>query len=141
MTRAVCSVRLGLAGAVALLGTLPALADASPRQSLEVWSAVEGVAPSELVEDIRAMPLSAMAVNDQPYCASDTEISTTLSQDFGERPIETAGSQEAELWGSDIMGTWTLVAPRSDETSCIIASGVGYSEDLAVGDYFRIAGL
>ena len=69
------------------------------------------------------------------------EIATTLAQDFGESPVETAGAQGTELWGSEIMGTWTLVAPRSDETSCIIASGVGYSEDLAVGDYFRVAGL
>ncbi|RJL04087.1 hypothetical protein D3P06_09500 [Paracoccus aestuarii] len=136
MTRADRIVRLGLAGAVALLGTLPAAA-----QPVQAWSAMEGVEPATLLQDIRDMPLSEVAIDDQPYCADDFEIAFTLSHDFGEEPIETAGAQGTELWGSDLLGTWTLVAPRDNETSCIIASGVGYSDDEGVDTYFTVAGL
>lgn len=39
------------------------------------------------------------------------------------------------------MGTWTLVAPRADETSCIIASGIGFDAERDVETYYRTAGL
>ena len=51
------------------------------------------------------------------------------------------GVQGTQLWGSDQLGTWTLVAPRDDQTSCIIASGIGFSDDRSTQAYFQVAGL
>ena len=39
------------------------------------------------------------------------------------------------------MGTWTLVATRPDDTSCIIASGIGYDDRKAAEVYYTTAGL
>lgn len=140
MTRADPIIRLGLAGAMALLSVTPVLS-ASPQQPVEGWSAMEGITPAALLDQIDALPVSELAVDDQPYCASDDEIAATLRHDFAEQPIETAGAQGTELWGSDQLGTWTVVAPRDDDTSCIIASGIGYSDDRSAEAYYTVAGL
>lgn len=140
MTRADRITRLGIAGAVALLSVTPALS-ASPTQPIQGWSAMQGVTPAALVVDIRTMPVSEVATDDQPYCATDAEIAATLRQDFDEHPIELTGAQGTQLWGSDDLGTWTLVAPRDDQTSCIIASGIGFSDDHGAQAFFTVAGL
>ena len=141
MTRTDRIVRLGLAGAVAALAGLPAIAAPRADQRVQGWSAMEGTSPAALVHDIRDLPLSEVALDDQPYCATDTEIAATLSHDFGETPVDSDGAHGTELWGSDLMGTWTLVAPRDDATSCIIASGVGFDDQQAVQAYYTVAGL
>ncbi|WP_265501220.1 hypothetical protein [Paracoccus beibuensis] len=131
--------RLGLAGSVALLAAVPVSAATPTHQPVEAWSAMQGVAPAALLQDIEDMPLSDMAIDDQPYCASDAEIAQTLDHDFSERRVDAEGN--TELWGSDQMGTWTLVAAREDQTSCIIASGIGYTDRREAEVYFRTAGL
>ena len=102
-----------------------------------------GVPTADLLEDAQTMPLSEMAVGDQPYCAPDAEISRTLRHDFNEALVDTTGYQGmgTQLWGSDQMGTWTLVAPRADDTSCIIASGIGYAPDRGPDTFYSVAGL
>lgn len=131
--------RFGLAGSVALLAAAPVSAATRPEQPVQAWSAMQGVEPAVLLSDIQDMPLSEVAVDDQPYCASDAEIAQTLDHDFAERRVDTEG--QTELWGSDQMGTWTLVAAREDDTSCIIASGIGYDDERAAEVYYRTAGL
>ena len=140
MTRADRITRLGCAGVVALLSVTPALS-ASPNQPVQGWSAMQGIEPAALLEDIQSMPVSELAIDDQPYCAADAEIAATLEQDFAEHPVEMGGAQGTELWGSDQLGTWTLVAPRDDQTSCIIASGIGFSTDKTAEAYYTVAGL
>lgn len=133
--------RLGMVGSVALLTAMPALAATRPDQPVQAWSAIEGVPATALLERARDLPTSDMAVGDQPYCADNAEIHATLSGDFSEAPIDATQHPDAQLWGSDQMGTWTLVAPRSDDTSCIIASGIGFDADRDASIYYRTAGL
>lgn len=137
------TARLGLAGSAALLLALPTLALASNRadQPVESWSAMAGVEVATLLDQVDDLPLSELAIDDQPYCAADDEIAYTLSHDFAEIPVLTAGLGGTELWASDLMGTWTLVAPRADDTSCIIASGIGFDEDRDANVYYSSAGL
>ena len=132
---------LSAAAGVALLSVVPAVAAPRPDAPVEGWSAMRGVLPAAMLEHIDAMPLSEDAIADQPYCATDDEIQSTLTHDFSEELIVTAGFAATELWGSDQLGTWTLVAARADETSCIIASGTGFSDDRTPDVYFQTAGL
>lgn len=130
--------------AAAMLGFVSA-ADAAPRADakIEGWSAMENIPAAALLHLAQDMPLSEVAISDQPYCASDAEIAQTLNHDFNESLVDTSGHQGmgTELWGSDQMGTWTLVAARSDDTSCIIASGIGFSTDKDADAFYRVAGL
>lgn len=134
------TVRFVLAGSVAMLLSLPAQSATRPDQPTQAWSAMAGVAIPALLRQAQDLPTSDMAIGDQPYCAQDTEIHHILQQDFSEKPVDSA-HQGTELWGSDQMGTWTLVAPRPDETSCIIASGIGYKSGTDVEVYYETAGL
>lgn len=137
--------RLGLAGGLALAAAMPAHASARPDQPVRSWSAMTGVSVADLLRQAETLPLSdtpaGMAAGDQPYCAADTEIRQTLDQDFAESPVTGAAEGPAQLWGSDLMGTWTLVAARADDTSCIVASGIGYDAGRDAAEYFSSAGL
>lgn len=133
--------RFALAGSVALLTATSAFAATRPDQPVQGWSAMEGVAVTALLEQAQDMPTSDMAIGDQPYCASDGEIGQTLTHDFNEQRIEADASTGTELWGSEQMGTWTLVATRDDQTSCIIASGIGYQNDRDAEVYYEVSGL
>lgn len=133
--------RLTLAGSVALLTAFPALSATRPDQPVQGWSAMANVPTAALLKQAQNLPNSDMTVDDQPYCADDAEIHATLKQDFNEAPVDAGQHDGAELWGSAQMGTWTLVAPRADQTSCIIASGIGFNPGRDVEVYFRTAGL
>lgn len=104
------------------------------------WSAVSGMDPRAVREMARSLPLSDDATGDQPWCGRDTEIEATLNHDFDERKIAT-NMRDTALWGSQQMGTWTMVLERPDQTSCIIASGVGFSEQASPSAYFSQVGL
>lgn len=132
---------LMMAGSVALLIAAPAQSATRPDQPIQGWSAMDGVAAGALLKQARRMPTSDMALVDQPYCAENAEIHATLKQDFNESRVDASQHEGAELWGSDQMGTWTLVAPREDATSCIIASGIGFTSARDVELYYRTAGL
>lgn len=142
MTRTATRIaRLTMAGSVALLTAMPAISATRPDQPVQGWSAMAGVPVQTLLEQAQDMPTSDMAVGDQPYCASDDEIHQTLQHDFEEQPVDRQHHAETELWGSDQLGTWTLVAPRDDQTSCIIASGIGFDTAQDVDVYYTTAGL
>ncbi|GHG13434.1 MULTISPECIES: hypothetical protein [Paracoccus] len=134
-------VRLGVAGSVAALMAMPAISATRPDQPVQAWPAMAGVDTATLLEQAQDLPTSDMAVGDQPYCAADAEIQQTLRHDFNETPVPGDGHAATELWASDQMGTWTLVAPRRDDTSCIIASGIGYDQARDVDVYYQTAGL
>lgn len=141
MTRTDRIVRLGIAGSVALLSAMPALAASPSDPTVQVWSAMRGTEPAALLAAINSLPVSELAIDDQPYCAADGEIAATLEQDFSEHPVDLDNASGTELWGSDLMGTWTLVAPREDDTSCIIASGIGFTTDKTAEAFYTVAGL
>ncbi|MDO5647026.1 hypothetical protein [Paracoccus sp. (in: a-proteobacteria)] len=133
------TARMTLAAGMAAVLAAPAMA--SIDQPVQAWSAMSGTTPAALMAQAPAMPLSDDAIDDQPYCASDAEIAMTLRHDFAENPVDTQQVAGAELWGSDVLGTWTLVAERDNDTSCIIASGIGYQDERAVTDYYVVSGL
>ena len=132
---------LGMIGSVALLMAMPAQSAIRSDEPVQGWSAMEGVDVATLLQQAQDMPTSDMAVGDQPYCATDSEIHQTLTREFSEGRIDAERHAGTELWGSDQMGTWTLVAPRKDDTSCIIASGIGFDEGRDVEVYYTTAGL
>lgn len=110
--------------------------DAGPRG----WSAIADMDPRQVRDMARSLPISDDATGDQPWCDSDASIEAALSHDFGEERVA-AGAENTALWGSDIMGTWTMVLERSDATSCVIASGIGYDKDTSPRSYFINAGF
>lgn len=132
--------RLAMAGAVAMLMLTPAQAATRSDQPVQAWSAMDGIPVVALLEQAQDMPVSDLAIGDQPYCAEDAEIHQTLLHDFREQPVDTS-HEGTQLWGSDDTGTWTLVAPRADGTSCIIASGIGFKASADVEVYYKTAGL
>ena len=146
MTRIATRIaRVGMAGSVAALMAMPALSATRPWDAVvafvQAWPAMAGVETATLLEQAQDLPTSDMAVGDQPYCAADSEIHQTLQDDFNEAPVPGDGHAATELWASDQMGTWTLVAPRPDDTSCIIASGIGYDAARDPDVYYQTAGL
>lgn len=104
------------------------------------WSAVAGMDPREVRELARRLPLSENASGDQPWCDRDAAVESTLRHDFGEARVA-AGDRGTVLWGSALMGTWTVVLERPDATSCVIASGIGFSDGANPGLFFTRAGL
>ena len=129
--------------AAALVAAAPAHAVTRPDAPVQGWSAMAGLPVPDLLRQAQELPTSDMAVGDQPYCAADAEIEHTLDHDFSEALVDAGGHQGmgTELWGSDQLGTWTLVAARTDGISCIIASGTGYSAQAEAETYYTVAGL
>ncbi|WP_418024400.1 hypothetical protein ACNKFW_10865 [Paracoccus sp. TD-10] len=136
--------------AAALLAVLLALPGQSAQAAIQTreenlahprgWSAIAGMDPRAVREVARTLPLSEVAVEDQPWCARKAELEQTLRQDFGEARIAT-GTDGVTLWGSDLMGTWTVVFERPDATSCVIASGIGFSDATSPQVFFVKAGF
>ena len=104
------------------------------------WSAVQGMDPRAVRDMARDLPTSDQAAVDQPWCAPDAEIETSLRHDFEEERVASNG-QDTALWGSALMGTWTVVLERPDATSCVIASGIGFRDGTSPDAYFTRVGL
>ncbi|ABL70768.1 MULTISPECIES: hypothetical protein [Paracoccus] len=136
--------------APALLAVLLALPGQSAQASIQTreenmadprgWSAIAGMDPRAVREVARTLPLSEDAVDDQPWCEHKADLEQTLSHDFGEARIAT-GTDGVTLWGSDVLGTWTVVFERPDATSCVIASGIGFSDATSPQVFFVKAGF
>lgn len=114
-------------------------ADPAPR----AWSAMAGTDTASVIRMAATLPAGEQAGSDDPYCDVNDEIARTLSHDFGESIIDDSrvGGADTQLWGSPTMGTWTLVLARPDKVSCIVASGVGYADDVNPGVFYDRAGL
>ena len=138
MTRIAPTALLALALALPASAAITSREDnlAAPRG----WSAMAGMDPHAVAEMARSLPLSDQAAGDQPWCDHRAEVERTLTHDFGEEKIATA-ARGMVLWGSELMGTWTMVLDRADATSCVIASGIGYSDTTSPQVFFTQAGL
>ena len=138
MTRIAPTALLALALALPASAAITSREDnlAAPRG----WSAMAGMDPHAVAEMARSLPLSDQAADDQPWCDHRAEVERTLTHDFGEEKIATA-ARGMVLWGSELMGTWTMVLDRADATSCVIASGIGYSDGTNPQVCFTKAGL
>ncbi|MEF9601177.1 hypothetical protein O4J55_02145 [Paracoccus sp. PXZ] len=136
--------------APALLAVLLALPGQSAQAAIQTreenmanprgWSAIAGMDPRAVREVARTLPLSENAVDDQPWCDRKAELERTLRHDFGESKVA-SGGEGTTLWGSQVMGTWTVVFERPDATSCVIASGIGFSDGTNPEVFFVKAGL
>lgn len=104
------------------------------------WSAVAGMDARGVREMARSLPVSTEAMPGQPWCGRDAEVAASLHHDFEEERVASNGRDTA-LWGSALMGTWTVVLERPDDTSCVIASGVGFREGAEPAAYFTRVGL
>ena len=107
------------------------------------WSAIAGSDTASVIEMAAALPAGAMGEADAPYCDADPQIARTLAHDFGESLIDGSSfdGKQAQLWASPVMGTWTLVLARADATSCIVASGIGFSDAANPDVFYAQAGL
>lgn len=138
MTMKLAAMALVLAlPATGALATITARAENSEPRG---WSAVAGMDPRSVREMARTLPVSADATDDKPWCDRNAEVEASLTQDFNEEKVATNGRDTA-LWGSDLMGTWTVVLERPDQTSCVIASGIGFSGGANPTAYFTQVGL
>lgn len=136
-----------LAATLAALVALPAGqagATITPREenagNPRGWSAVAGMDPRAVREMARSLPVSADAGPGQPWCDRNAEIESALRDEFDEHKVAT-NSRDTALWGSELMGTWTVVLERPDSTSCIIASGIGFNSGESPQTYFVKVGL
>ncbi len=78
---------------------------------------------------------------DEPYCDVRVTVTEKLANDFEE--IRVSAPQErdgifVELWASDRLGTWTMLATRTDGIACVIETGRDWAgetglETLAAG--------
>ncbi|AGT11297.1 hypothetical protein [Paracoccus aminophilus] len=137
------AVAAAFATAIALTG-MPTFAAITSKAENEAnprgWSAIAGLDTRQVMEIARTLPLSRDAKVDQPYCDHAPALARTLKQEFDEKLVA-QGTDGTTLWGSNVMGTWTLVLNRSDRTSCVVASGIGYSEHSSPELYYHQAGL
>ncbi|MDQ2067821.1 hypothetical protein Q9295_15700 [Xinfangfangia sp. CPCC 101601] len=84
----------------------------------------------------------AQATPAQTYCDAHDEMVEGLKHDFAESLTTTTTNSEGlkiELWTSSLMGTWTALHHGSDGISCVVASGVDWSDAVDGQDLIRIA--
>ena len=135
------------AAALGLVLAVPAQSSIESRQETlaqpRVWSAVAGLDTRAVIDQADSFAAGEMAAADAPYCDSAAMVGDTLAHDFGESLVDDSrvGTADTQLWGSDVMGTWTLVMARKDHSSCIVASGVGYSDATDPQVFYTKAGL
>lgn len=63
---------------------------------------------------------------DEPYCDVRVTVTEKLANDFEEAHVgapEERGGVFVELWASDRLGTWTMLATRADGIACVIETG------------------
>lgn len=113
---------------------------AAQAQPVKGWSAVAGLSGAEVLDMARTLPRTADAAGDRPWCDTAATVQQSLDAEFDERMV-TRRDDGTQLWGSDVMGTWTVLLARADQTNCIIASGIGYQDGANPGTYYAQVGL
>lgn len=105
----------------------------------KAWPAVAGLSAAQVVTLAASVPAGSTDP-DLPWCDADQKIESALTAEFGEKPVA-AARDGLQLWGSGTEGTWTMVLPRADDTSCVVVSGIGFRDAAAPGTFFDTAGL
>ena len=104
------------------------------------WTAVAGMSGPEVVELVRSLPAQTTdAAGNMPWCDAGPIVSTALKAEFDENLVARR-ADGTQLWGSDLMGTWTVLLDRGD-THCVIASGIGYQDGVDPGAFYAKVGL
>lgn len=111
-----------------------------------VWAAMAGADTPSVISMVASQPAQSQTDSlsaEEPYCDLRKPLTDTLRHDFGEHLVQTKaqGPDGTELWGSDVMGTWTLVYHRQDGVACVIASGIGYSDGANPAVFYTHAGI
>ncbi|WP_126975196.1 hypothetical protein [Frigidibacter oleivorans] len=78
---------------------------------------------------------------DEPYCDVRVTVTTKLAADFEERrvaPPRLVEDMQVEVWASDRLGTWTMLATRPDGIACVIDTGRNWAGET---DPFALARL
>jgi hypothetical protein len=78
----------------------------------------------------------------ETYCDRHQVVAEGLTKDFAETLKAekiSADGLRIELWTSDLMGTWTAVHHGEDEISCIVASGVDWTESADAEGLLQVA--
>jgi len=78
---------------------------------------------------------------DEPYCDVRVTVTEKLANDFEETRVIAPQERDGifvELWASDRLGTWTMLATRADGIACVIETGRDWAgetglETLAAG--------
>ncbi|MDP3339131.1 hypothetical protein [Frigidibacter sp.] len=78
---------------------------------------------------------------DEPYCDVRVTVTEKLTNDFEETRVSAPQERDGifvELWASDRLGTWTMLATRADGIACVIETGRDWAgetglETLAAG--------
>ena len=136
-----------IAAGIAAVLAVPAQSSIETRQQLEAqpraWSSMAGMDASAILAMGNTFASGDAAGAQDPFCDTNDEVARTLGHDFGEALVDDTrvGSADTQLWGSDTMGTWTLVMTRADKTSCIVASGVGYTDTANPDLFYASAGI
>ena len=140
--------RATIAAALALAVMVPVSAQSSidartSASAPRAWSAVAGASTTSVIAMAADVAADGSAGAADPWCSTDREVSATLTHDFGETLIDDSrvAGADTQLWGSDVMGTWTLVLARPDATSCIVASGTGFTAAANPDVFYTQAGL
>lgn len=140
-------MRVAPAVLAALIAVLPVTAAQSaidtathPEAAVKGWTAVAGMSGPDVLHLARTLPLATDATGDQPWCAAVAEVRDALKSEFDETLV-TRRADGTQLWGSDSMGTWTVVLTRHDQTQCVIASGIGYEDGANPLAYYAKVGL
>ncbi|WP_395542488.1 hypothetical protein [Neotabrizicola sp. sgz301269] len=68
---------------------------------------------------------------DRPVCQDSATMVASLDHDFAETLVDTSLQADGlvmELYASTLMGTWTLVHKGDDGISCVVTSGIGWTD-------------
>lgn len=140
-------MRVAPAVLAALIAALPVTAAQSaidgskhPEAAVKGWTAVAGMSGPDVLNLARTLPVVTESSGDQPWCAPTAEVGNALKSEF-EETLVTRRADGTQLWGSDTMGTWTVVLTRADQTQCVIASGIGYQDGANPMAYYAKVGL
>lgn len=131
----------------ALIAALPVTAAQSaidtarhPEAAVKGWTAVAGMSGPEVLSLAKTLPVVTEAQGDQPWCDQAAAVRDALKSEFDENLVTRRGDG-TQLWGSDTMGTWTVVLSRGDNTQCVIASGIGYQDGANPMAFYAKVGL
>ena len=138
----VANIALAAALAALPVGAAQSAVAPSPLQGMTVkgWTAVAGMSGPEVVELVRNLPAQTTeASGNLPWCDAAPVVSTALKAEFDE-DLVARRADGTQLWGSDLMGTWTVLLERG-RTHCVIASGIGYQDGVDPGAFYAKVGL